>query len=146
MTDPDIVEIPARLDAVAQLADYLKASCADAGVAPQAAIDLELALVEAANNIILHGYAGRSDGTIRLAVRQGHGVVELDLTDLGLPMQDGQMTMCRPFSLEAESGRGIQIIQSCIDVIDYHRNAGVNCLSLKKFFDPSTPTGNPAPG
>lgn len=145
MTDPEIVEIPAQLDAVAQLADYLRASCARARVAPQAAIDLELALVEAANNIVLHGYTGRSDGTIRLAVHQGHGFVELDLTDLGLPMEEGQITKRRPFSLEEESGRGIQIIQSCIDVIDYHRNAGVNCLSLKKFLEPSAPIDNPAP-
>ncbi|WP_182914066.1 ATP-binding protein [Sphingobium terrigena] len=140
MNDHPPLKIPARLEAVAQLADYLRASCADAAVAPQAAIDLELALVEAANNIILHGYAGRSDGTIGLLVRQGEGVVELELTDFGLPMDDGQIMMCRPFSLDDESGRGIQIIQSCIDLIDYRRDAGVNCLAMTKFFDPPAPT------
>lgn len=140
MTDQPALEIPARLEAVVQLADYLRARCADAAVAAQAAIDLELALVEAANNIVLHGYAGRSDGTISLVVRHKAGGVELELRDFGVPMDDGQIMMCRPFSLDDESGRGIQIIQSCIDVIDYHCAAGVNCLAMTKFFDPPAPT------
>ncbi|OAN56544.1 hypothetical protein A7Q26_18330 [Sphingobium sp. TCM1] len=99
-------------------------------------IDLELALVEAANNIVLHGYAGRSDGVIHLQVRLEDGAVTLKLSDDGAPMQKGLLSACRPFSLEGESGRGIGIIQSCIDCIDYHSQNGVNHLTLVKFFSP----------
>lgn len=136
MPDPTHFSCPSRLEQVQDLTAHLKRCCTDRHVPDAALVDLELALVEAANNIVLHGYAGRSDGVIHLQVRLEDGMVALELSDDGAPMQEGLLLACRPFSLEGESGRGISIIQSCIDRIDYHSQDGVNHLALVKFFNP----------
>lgn len=122
----------ARLDLVPSLADHLRRCCGGGAVSVAALIDLELALVEAANNIVIHGYAGRDDGLIHMMVTHDEAAVMLDLWDEGAPMQEGRLSACRPFSLNAESGRGIGIIQSCIDDIAYSREGNRNHLRLTK--------------
>lgn len=100
--DPTHFSCPGRLEQVQHLTAHLKRCCTDRHVPDAALVDLELALVEAANNIVLHGYAGRSDGVIHLQVRLEDGMVALELSDDGAPMQEGLLLACRPFSLEGE--------------------------------------------
>lgn len=131
MAEPARFTCLARLDLVPQLADHLR-RCAGGAVPDAALIDLELALVEAANNIVIHGYAGRDDGLIHMTVAHDQAAVMLDLWDEGAPMPEGRLSACRAFSPDAESGRGIGIIQSCIDDIAYSREGNRNHLRLTK--------------
>ncbi|MFY9350217.1 MAG: ATP-binding protein [Sphingobium sp.] len=132
MAEPAPFTCLARLDCVPSLADHLRRCCAGGAVPDAALIDLELALVEAANNIVIHGYAGRDDGVIEMTVAHDEAAIMLDLWDDGARMPEGQLSACRPFSLDAESGRGIGIIQSCIDDIAYNREGDRNHLRLTK--------------
>lgn len=131
----DIVPIhlyPARLEEVSRLSAHVRALCEAAAVPPDAMMDIELALAEAANNIIIHGYHGRTDGMIAVGVRIAADSVSLELQDEGEAVPEGLFSKCRAISADAESGRGIGIIQSCIDRIDYRSEGGRNRLLLTK--------------
>lgn len=118
------------------LAAFMASACADADVSLDVVMALELALVEAANNIVLHGYGSRPDGRIDLSVRIGSETVDLELTDHGPPL-DKSVFEPRSVSLDAESGRGMQIIHACVDRLDYRRAEGVNHLILSKRIAPA---------
>ncbi|GLV23006.1 hypothetical protein TomMM35A_28500 [Sphingobium sp. TomMM35A] len=123
---------PARLEEVGQLSEHVRALCEAAAVPPEVMIDIELALAEAANNIIIHGYRGRDDGMIGVGVQIMPGSVSLELQDQGEAVPEGLFSRCRTISADAESGRGVGIIQSCIDQIDYRSEGGTNRLRLTK--------------
>lgn len=124
----------ARLEEVRGLAAFMVSRCEAAGISPDAIMELELALVEAANNIVVHGYEGRADGEIGLSLSIGEDLVELELTDGGPPVPEGALEP-RPVSFDAESGRGMGIIYACVDRLDYRRTGGVNHLLLAKRVD-----------
>lgn len=121
----------AGLEEVQTLAAHLRDRCAALKLADDAVIDLELAMVEAANNIVLHGYAGH-EGTLSMAVRCADNTITVELRDHGVPMPAEMLWGDRPFSLDAESGRGIAIMQSCVDDIVYRQEGGINVLTLAK--------------
>ena len=59
-SDP-FIRVPANLEAVRDLAAWAQGACSDAGVADDIALELELALVEAATNIVVHAMPGEGD-------------------------------------------------------------------------------------
>lgn len=94
-------------------------------------VEFELAVVEAANNIVVHGYQGRF-GEIELrAMVESTGVL-IELIDLGRPIPSELLDDPPVASLDAERGRGLAIIRSCVDRLDYATVEGVNHLRLFK--------------
>jgi serine/threonine-protein kinase RsbW len=124
------IRIPARLEAVAQLASVVRAAAKAAGLGEVAIVELELAVVEAANNIVAHGYDGRS-GEIEMRVVQDDGLA-VELIDTGRRIPPGLLDNPPSASLDAERGRGLAIIRSCVDSIDYSVVDGTNRLRLFK--------------
>lgn len=136
MAESHHVSRAARLEEVRSLAAFTLSRCEAAGVPADAIAELELALVEAANNIVIHGHEGKDDGRIGLAVRIDAETVELELTDRGPPVA-AEALEPRPISLDDESGRGMAIIHACVDHVGYRRADGVNHLLLVKRISPS---------
>ncbi|GGD54256.1 ATP-binding protein [Croceicoccus pelagius] len=129
--DPQI-SVPATLLAVRDLSDFLRDRCLAAGIDEGAAMELDLALVEAANNIVQHGLEGAGD-KIGLSLELTDEIATLVLTDGGPPASADLFTAdaAAPDPL-AESGRGMMIIQKCVDSVDYDSEGGVNRLTLTK--------------
>lgn len=98
-------------------------------------------MVEAANNIVIHGFRGREDGIIDFTVRARPERVEIELEDRGETIPEKNLFPASSISLDAESGRGMSIIRACVDHVDYRHAAGVNRLILSKLIDRSAPTG-----
>lgn len=130
-TLPGAIHVMADLHQVRRLAVWLRASCAASGLGEMVSFDLELAMVEAANNIVKHGYA-KGRGSIGLDFRVTGGAAELTLADRGLPVPSGLFDQCHTAPLDATEGRGIGIVQSCVDVINYSSRDGLNMLTLIK--------------
>ena len=96
---------------------------------------LELAVNEAASNIMKHAYHGRADQLIaleadafpdRVAVRLYHLGDSFDPTSVRPPALDGSR----------ESGFGVYIINRSVDEVRYSRDPrGRNCIALIKAFD-----------
>ena len=96
-----------------------------------ATIDLELAVVEAANNIVEHGGATGNEGiTLKFAVDRG--VAVMTLIDRGRPVPQGLYHQCRDTPADAEDGRGVGIIRACVDTVHYASADGLNRLTLTK--------------
>jgi sigma-B regulation protein RsbU (phosphoserine phosphatase) len=93
---------------------------------------LELAVTEAASNIMKHAYHGRTDQRIqvtadafsdRIVIRLSHCGMAFDPKTVKLPAFDGSR----------ESGFGVYIIAHAVDEVQYvHDEAGGHCIRLVK--------------
>ena len=126
------LEVPATLDAVRDLASWLKVRCLEAEVDEATSFDLELAMVEAANNVVEHGYRGMKAGTITLQFGIMDGAVVLTLFDMAPPAPAGLFERCRTVELDAPDGRGVMIVRSCVDTVEYRQDGNTNLLTLTK--------------
>lgn len=126
------LDVGADLFEVRRLAAFLRDKAEAAGIDEMIVMDLELALVEAANNVVEHGFAGRDDGRMCLRVELSSDQVRLILTDRGRPAPDGFFAAPRAFEIDAVDGRGNAIILGCVDSVDYRTIDGVNQLTLLK--------------
>jgi serine/threonine-protein kinase RsbW len=130
-------EVAADLIAVRELAAFVRQACASSGVEEAAAIDLELAVVEAANNIVEHGGEQGLNSRIGLAFTRSPGVACVVLTDRGRPVSADLFSRCREVPPDALGGRGIAIIRSCVDEVAYSTCDGINRLRLVKQVRPA---------
>jgi PAS domain S-box-containing protein len=99
---------------------------------------LELAVNEAASNIMKHAYHGRADQRIeldaetfpdRVSIRLYHLGDSFDPTSVSPPALDGSR----------ESGFGTYLIAKSVDEVRYSRDErGKNCVALIKVLDPQT--------
>ncbi len=130
---PFRLELASNLHDVATAGAAVRDYAADAGMHAHGIDDLELATVEAANNIIIHGYRGAADRRYRLIMTIVPGELHVALSDDGEGIPDDLITGPAPaWDPEAESGRGMAIIRACADRIEYRRRRGRNRLLLIK--------------
>ena len=83
---------------VARVIDSLEEFGADRGIASAQTLRFALALDELITNIIMHGFAGRSGGIIRLVIEHADGLLKAELLDDGPPFN--------PFLAEVEAPDG----------------------------------------
>lgn len=132
VTDACAVSCGATLENVRLLADALRDWTAANGLTDVVGADLELAIVEAANNIVLHGTQGMKDQSIGLTIRRVADGVEVTLEDNGRSIPAGVLEAAIPLDLGAESGRGMGLIAACTDRVDYFARPEGNRLVLFK--------------
>jgi serine/threonine-protein kinase RsbW len=94
---------------------------------------------EAFNNIVIHGYSGRSDGVVDVETDLSPEQVTVRLIDTGTKVDFSRVV---PPDLESmpENGMGVFIMYALVDKVEYHGGA-VNVLSLTKrtSSEPATP-------
>jgi len=119
---------------VARVIDSLEEFGALRGIAPEQSLRFALALDELITNVVMHGFAGRSDGTIRLVVEHEDGVLSAELIDDGPPFdpllaevdaQDGAIEERRV------GGLGLTLVKSFMDRIGYRRDGGFNRVNME---------------
>ncbi len=125
------ITIAATLEEVRRLTDRVRAFAEAHDSTEQVLIDLELAVAEAANNIVIHGYGGAS-GEITLQLSRPPEGLCIELLDSGAPIPAAMFDRTSPAPNGAESGRGMAIIFACVDEIAYESADGINRLSLLK--------------
>ena len=98
----------------------------------EAISQLELAVQEAAANIIEHAYKGRPDQSIQLVVELEDRTVSVSLYDQGLSFDAGEVEPPR-FDGTRIGGFGLYMIRECVDEVRYSREAdGRNVVRLVK--------------
>jgi serine/threonine-protein kinase RsbW len=121
-------EIESRLDAVPLLGQVAYLLCTAAGFAPLEGSQLEVCVVEAVNNSILHAYRGDPAHRVELEVNLQSGELIFDVWDSGTPGDPAKMNADHRGDLELcldtdkalpESGRGLAIIQEIMDSSEY---------------------------
>jgi anti-sigma regulatory factor (Ser/Thr protein kinase) len=135
------VVIESRLDCVALAGNLVRTFCEHAGASPLETGQIELCVVESMNNCIIHSYELRSGHRVRLCVSRNGLAFVLEIHDWGTAMNPMKLTGdCRsmlnfdPKEINglAENGRGLHIIQSIMDTVEYSSAGGANRLKLTK--------------
>jgi len=92
------------------------------------------AVSEAFNNLVLHGYEGRSDGRVDLAIRPGAAGIEIEVRDWGKSF-DPKAVPVPELETLPESGMGLFIMRSFMDLA--YRKGRPNLLTLSKKLEPA---------
>lgn len=133
------MSIAAQLENVALVSVAVKAIMEHSGLPGQDADSFELALVEAMNNVIEHGYAYDAAQQLRVDLSIGADEFVCDIVDHGhrLPeaiirtLRDRAACLPSPQAL-AESGYGLALMSAYADDLIYRNTDGANMLRLVK--------------
>jgi anti-sigma regulatory factor (Ser/Thr protein kinase) len=99
---------------------------------------LELAVNEAASNIMKHAYHGRADQRIALDAEAFPDRVSIRLHHLGDSFDPGAVS-APVLDGSRESGFGVYLISKSVDEVQYSRDQrGRNCVALIKVLDSET--------
>ena len=126
----------ARAENLQAFRDFIEDACWRAGVERSAAFDLKLAVDEACNNIIEHGYAGNEPGPITVSFDARGEEIVVAITDRGRPFDPKAV---RAPDLDARwedrpvGGLGWYFIGRSVDRVGYEADSGSgNRLTLVK--------------
>ena len=102
---------------------------------------LELCVVEAVNNAIIHAYDKEAGNKVEVVFNIYPDRLVLDVYDTGKPIQGNLLEQKDISSLEfepddpdsiPEGGRGLAIMKEIMDSMDYKTEDGKNCLTMTK--------------
>ena len=95
---------------------------------------LELAVNEAAANVMKHAYEGRADQPVRVEVSSNNDAVTVCLVHRGQPFD---RTEVPPPSFDGtrDNGFGVYLIEQCVGTVSYSENQeGEQCVYMVKQF------------
>lgn len=129
------IEIHSDLKDLRRAREFARAFCCNLPGAPldeDRIAELELAVNEAASNIMKHAYHGRADQWIHLEAEAFPGQVSIRLHHLGDPF-DPSAAPPPPLDGSRESGFGVYLITKSVEEVRYYRDErGRNCIALVK--------------
>jgi serine/threonine-protein kinase RsbW len=125
---------PARLNALADVADFLAGICAAGRLPREVCLRLTLLVEELFTNTIVHGHGGDSDAAVSLDCRVQPGRIRLVYEDTA-PPHDPFAAIQRPdddIALEdrAVGGLGILLVAAMAEQVEYRRAGDRNRISL----------------
>jgi anti-sigma regulatory factor (Ser/Thr protein kinase) len=126
--------IPGRLDQIEAACDCVEAGAQEAGFDEPTSYACQLAVAEACENIVKHGYGSGQPGEICVEVVASLGQLTIRLEDSGPPFNAAR----RPKEPECDQndppvgGLGLVIIHRVMDRVTYLRRSGVNRLTMRK--------------
>jgi serine/threonine-protein kinase RsbW len=133
------LDIESRPECIELLSGALYGMCQP--VLPAAEIaKINLAMVEAVNNAVEHAYHGEPGHPVRVELELAPDRLGLRVQDHGQPMPPGRLeavaAFVEPDPEDPETwsmrGRGLFIIRSCMDTVEYEARDGVNTLSMSR--------------
>ena len=129
------IEIDSDLKHLHEAREFVRTFCRNlpgARLDEEGQISLELAVDEAASNIMKHAYHGRRDQPIRLEAEASDDRISIRLHYLGEGFDPSKIPS-PPLDGSRESGFGAYIISQTVDEVRYQRDErGRNCIVLAK--------------
>ncbi len=114
--------LPANLDALAQISLFITDAASGAGLDERATWQMQLAVDEAATNIIQHAYDGDVPGEISLTWRSGDERFIVELRDQGRgfnPNDIPQPDLLSPLEQREIGGLGIYLMTRLMDEVHF---------------------------
>lgn len=125
--------VPALLAEVAPICDLVNDEALAAGFDSRTSYACQLAVGEACENIIIHGYGEQSSGQIAVTVHSQPGELTVELADNAPPFNPAES---QPGPPDPDSprlgGLGLLIMHRVMDEIDYVRRSDGNTLTMRK--------------
>jgi serine phosphatase RsbU (regulator of sigma subunit)/anti-sigma regulatory factor (Ser/Thr protein kinase) len=133
------IEMRSALTELSRARAFVRTFCHHLPGAPldeERVAELELAVNEAASNIMKHAYHDRADQWIHLVAEAFPGQVVIRLHHIGDPL-DPAAVPPPVFDGSRESGFGLYLITKSVDEVRYYRDErGRNCIALMKVRTP----------
>lgn len=133
------LDIESRPECIELLSGALCGVCQLALPAAEIA-KINLVMVEAVNNTVEHAYHGEPGHWVRVELELAPDRLNLRVRDRGQPMPPGRLEAATAFvepdpddpETWSMRGRGLAIIKSCMDTVEYEVRDGVNTLSMSR--------------
>lgn len=132
------LRVQAEHDSLRVISHFIHGIAQRIGLSDKALFELELAVEEAATNIITHAYPGDEKGMILIGASERGGFLTISLTDWGVPLNPRDV---KPFDLSApletriQGGMGLHFIHTLMDRVERqtaHQPGAPNVLHLSK--------------
>jgi serine/threonine-protein kinase RsbW len=130
-----VITRSAELPALAAFRDFIARTGKQIGIDEKTVFDLQLAVDEAATNVIQHGYAGMNPGSLMLEVHPHRSDLQLVLTDFGHPFEPidpGAPDVDALLESRPTGGFGLYFIYQAMDDVEYYSDEEGNHLVLVK--------------
>lgn len=138
MTDHSLT-IEGRFDQVSELSDLVESIAIDAGFTSRDRYSLQLAVCEALENIITHGYHGESTNLIEAHVYANPGEVRIEIWDDAPQFNPTDSPTDIDWTADDPpiGGLGLMIIDKVMDEVRYERKGERNWLKMVKRLQPN---------
>jgi anti-sigma regulatory factor (Ser/Thr protein kinase) len=126
--------VPGRLDQIEKVCSLVGEAARGAGFGSRQAYACQLAVTEACENIIKHGYGREDAGDIHAIVRSQPGELTVELLDSAPPFNPAARPPDRTWTEQDPpvGGLGLVIIHRVMDEVKYRRKGRQNRLFLRK--------------
>jgi len=126
--------IQAYLDQIQIIRDLVGLAAADADFQEDESYAVQLAVSEACENIILHGYGNENEASIEVEVQPAPGELRITLWDDAPPFNPAKDPKQPDWSIDDPpiGGLGLIIIHRVMDEVKYTRDGERNRLSMRK--------------
>ncbi len=129
------IRVPARLENLEKLVDFVIGCLECSGIPPQAVSDIHLAVDEACTNTIKYAYPEGEKGEIELTCGADGSTVTVTIRDWGAPFNPLEAPP-PDLSLDIEDrpvgGLGIFLMKKFSDRLEYRRENDSNLLTIIK--------------
>jgi serine/threonine-protein kinase RsbW len=133
--------IPATLDSLGSIAEYVMAAAASAGLEKRASYRLRLAVDEIATNIIVHGYANAEhQGMLEIRADIDDKALTIVIDDTGVtydPRQAPTPDINLPLDQRPIGGLGVYLAMRNVDEFVYEHLGDRNRSIFKMYLPPT---------
>jgi serine/threonine-protein kinase RsbW len=132
------LEIDSQFSNTAPLALAVRGVCQITTMSPVEINRTELCLMEIINNSIEHAYKKKKGNLICIDIHISEDYFTIKVYDWGRPIPEKQLISKPKLSNNSNSsklfthGRGLEIVKSLMDFIDYNSKNGTNCFTMIK--------------
>lgn len=135
--------VDSNLEDVALIGTSVNRLCTTMNLSDVEAYNIELCVVEAANNCVKHAYNFQGGSEVEVVFTFFNGEIKIEICDRGQTMQRKSETPTLEFDPDdmeslPESGMGLYIISEVMDKMEYATSEGKNILTMIKKIAPVT--------
>lgn len=126
---------PGRNDSLAPLSEYISEQAAAAGLNEKEIYAVQLAVDEAASNIIEHAYGGEDRGEIECTFTVSKNEIKVVLKDQGesfVPEDVPELPVGAPLDKFGPGGAGLFLMNKLMDEVRFEFHKGGNVLTMVK--------------
>jgi len=126
--------LDATLEALSSISDFVVERARAAGLDEHAVWEVQLAVDEAATNVIQHSYAEHV-GTLTVQAETVDGELRITLRDRGVPfnpLEVPEPDLESPLEERKTGGLGLYLMRKLMDSVDWHFGDGENVLTMTK--------------
>ena len=128
--------VSSALDSLSEISDFVVSAARTAGLDDQAVWEVQLAVDEAATNVVLHAYGGQEEGPITVQVEVRNGEFVVCLHDRGKPFDPESVPLPdleSPIEERQTGGLGLYLMRKLMDRVEFHFDEdGHNLVTMSK--------------